>query len=130
MTSEYEYQALLVRGRAKYGEKFNASNLAPQFKPYYRSGARIKVRTTFPSGQTWERTGIVGATTGWRPAFLLVHRSTNLGSSDVLSERDVVIAVQNGRNYMPVICPSCHQPVAASNPKCTKCAIAGRPGGD
>ena len=33
----------LKRKRAEYGEKFDASDLAPQFIPYYESGERIEV---------------------------------------------------------------------------------------
>jgi hypothetical protein len=77
------------------------SNLAPQFAGYYQSGDRIKVRTTYPSGETWERTGTVGKTTGWRPAYLLMPRITSTASGDVLDANDVVIAVKRGSTYVP-----------------------------
>jgi hypothetical protein len=102
MSIHHEYQAFLARGKAKYGEKFDASNLAPQFKAHYHGG-RIKVRTIYGDEEVWERTGTVGVTTGWKPAFLLMHRSSDHGSSDVLGVGDVIVAVQQGRKYVPIV---------------------------
>lgn len=73
------------------------SDLAPQFAGYYESGERIRVR--FSYGE--ERTGTVGKTTGWRPAYLLIPRSDSTGSSDVLGAEDTVIAVKRGGKYVP-----------------------------
>ena len=85
------------------------SALASQFARYYESGERIRVRTTYTNGETWERTGTVGKTTGWLPVYLLMHRSNSMGSWDTLhggdfvgGTRDEVIAVKRGRNYIPV----------------------------
>lgn len=102
--SEWEY-GNRVHEHGKKGamnlRPIDRSDLAPQFAGYYESGDRIKVRTTYPSGETWERTGTVGKTTGWKPAYLLMPRVTSSGSSDVLSARDVVVAVKRGRDYVP-----------------------------
>jgi hypothetical protein len=76
--------------------------LAPQFAAYLGTDQRIRVQTTYPNGETWTRTGTVGVTTGWRPAFLLMRRRTDHGSSDVLRPDDRIIAVQRGRTYEPV----------------------------
>lgn len=73
------------------------SDLAPQFAGYYESGDRIRVR--FSYGE--ERTGTVGKTMGWRPAYLLMARSDSTGSSDVLGADDAVIAVKRGGKYVP-----------------------------
>lgn len=59
------------------------------------------MRTTY-GDEVVERTGTVGITTGWHPAFLLMSRSSAMGSSDVLSARDVIVAVKRGRSYVPV----------------------------
>lgn len=96
------YSDYLARGKHQHGDRFTAAQLAPRFIPYFTSGQRIRVVTTYGSGETYTRTGIVGATTGWVPAFLLMHRSSDHGSSDVLSDRDVVTHVQVGRTYVPV----------------------------
>lgn len=48
------------------------------------------------------RRGVVGITTGWRPAFLLIARATSRGSSDVLGPDDVVLSYWSGREYTPV----------------------------
>lgn len=89
------------------------SGLAPQFHGYFKSGERIRVRTTYPSGETFERTGTVGRTIGPKQAYMLVHRSTDMGSWDILGKDDVVIAVRHdvrdyytglpreGRKYTP-----------------------------
>jgi hypothetical protein len=69
---------------------------ASQFKPFF-DGPRIKVE-----GPTGIRFGVVSMTTGHKPVFLLVHRDTDTGSSDVLGKDDKVIAVKNGSGYVPV----------------------------
>lgn len=97
------YTDYLTRAQRSHGEKFDSSSLAPQFITWFNTGQRIKVRTTYSSGETYIRTGIVGVTTGWRPAFILMHRSNAFGSSDVLDARDEVIAVQRGRKYHELV---------------------------
>lgn len=93
---------LIARGQAQYGEQFDASSLEPRFAPYLRTNTRIKVRRVYDNGEIEERTGRVGVTTGWRPAFLLMHRSSDTGSSDVLGSSDEIVAVKVGRYYIPV----------------------------
>lgn len=96
-----EYELYLARKRREYGDRFVPPD-APQFVRYFQ-GPRIKVRTTYPSGETYERTGTVSITTGWKPAFLLMRRSNAFGSSDLLRRDDEVIAVQGGRKYIPLV---------------------------
>ena len=100
-----EYQESLVRGRKEWGEKFETSDLdeCDSALATYFQGPRVRVVTTYANGETETRTGRISRTTGWRPAFLLMHRSSDHGSSDILSPRDKVIAVQlNGRDYTPI----------------------------
>ena len=92
------YLQLVQRGQERHGDKFSEADLVEKFRHYFVTGERIKVRDS--SG--WERTGTVGVTTGWRPAFLLMHRSNAIGPWDVLSASDEVIAVQRGRRYVEV----------------------------
>ena len=75
------YQDMLERRQHEHGAKFDPADLAPQFIRFYESGQRIEVKT--PWGDL-ER-GYVGVTTGWKPAFLLVHRRSDSGSSTLLS---------------------------------------------
>ncbi len=97
------YDQYLQRARRQHGKRFTDGSLALQFRAHLHSGRRIKVRREYPSGGAYVRTGTVGVTTGWAPAFLLMHRRSDHGSSDVLSERDDIIAVQGPRgNYVPV----------------------------
>lgn len=87
----------LLRKRTEHGDKFDPSDLAPQFVPYLHEDQRIKVRTRWGE----ELTGTVGVTTGWRPAFLLMRRTSAYGSSTVLGKDDQIIAVKAGK-YVPV----------------------------
>jgi hypothetical protein len=89
-----------------FGEKFDPSDLAPQFVEYFESGERIKVETDHGEWRNI-RTGTISVTTGWRPAFLLIHRRNSDGSSDVLGARDRVTHVQYGKAYRPVACEDC-----------------------
>lgn len=91
-------------GRQQHGDKFDESELraAKHFAPYLHNGTRLKVRRDYGDGEYHERTGTVGKTTGWRPAFLLMHRSSDRGSSDVLGPEDEITHVHDGRGYRPV----------------------------
>lgn len=95
--SDTRFDQYVARKRAEHGDKFDDSSLVAKFRPFYHSGQRIRV-----ANGDYVRTGTVGATSGWKPAFLLMHRSTDHGSSDVLGERDVITHVQRGRAYVPV----------------------------
>lgn len=68
---------------------------ASQFKPFFR-GDRIRVE-----GPAGTRFGRVGMTTGTRPAFLLMHRSTDIGSWDVLGPEDKITGIKRGSRYIP-----------------------------
>lgn len=82
----------LQRARARHGERFIPPT-DPRFIDAYNKGDkfRIKVRATYPSGHTHERWGFVGITTGWAPAFLLMARRGQHGSSDLLCKDDEII---------------------------------------
>ena len=87
-----------ARQRAKYGERFSPVGLSFQFRAYFNSGERVRVR--FGYGE--ELTGTIGVTTGWQPVFLLMRTSRSIGSSWTLGDRDQVIARKVGRKYVPV----------------------------
>lgn len=91
-----EYRARKV---AEFGDKFDDSSLAPQFKRFLRTGQRIKVRTRY--GET--KFGTVGVTTGWKPSFLLMHNSRSIGSSTLLHADDEILGVKIGNEYRPTI---------------------------
>lgn len=92
------YRDFIARKRKEYGERFDASDLDPRFIPYFHSDVRIKVETC---GKIL--TGTIGVTTGWRPAFLLMLRSSSHGSSWLLSRpSDRILAVKHGRKYVEV----------------------------
>lgn len=112
-----EFNDYLNHKRSRHGDKFDVSELWEKFRPHFRSGQRIKVRRYYP--ETYEgytRTGTVGVTTGTRPAFLLMHRSDASGSSDVLSEKDEIVAVQRGRKYVTI--KFCQGETGINDPRC------------
>lgn len=96
MTDTY-FAQWLARKQAEHGDKWSAAELWPQFVPYFHSDTRIRVAGSFGT-----RTGTVGVTTGWKPGFLLMSRTSAHGSSDVLSQDDRVVAVKHGRKYEAV----------------------------
>jgi hypothetical protein len=97
------YADLVYRGRARYGEAFSETGLDPRFVRWYESEERVRVRYIAADGSyTQATTGTIGATTGWRPAFLLMHSARSRGSSYVIGPRDTVVAVKRGRTYEPV----------------------------
>lgn len=95
---ETAFSRYCARKVAEWGDRFDDAELYPAFVPYFNSGERVRVR--FSHGE--ERTGTIGATAGWRPAFLLVLTSRSLGSPFVLTAGDEVVAVKRGRKYVKV----------------------------
>lgn len=65
-----------------------------RIKDAYNHRHRVKV-----IGPAGTRFGVVSRTIGWRPAYLLVHRSSDLGSWDVLGPDDRVVAIKRGNSY-------------------------------
>lgn len=85
------YTDFIVLKKIKYGSRFNSSDLAPQFIPYYNSQLRIEVGFT-SGGKIYEKKwGTVGVTTGWKPVFLLMLTKRSLGSSYILRKEDVIL---------------------------------------
>lgn len=70
------YNYLISTKKAKYGDKFDDSDLNPIFVPYYESGQRITVYFGYET-----KRGTIGVTTGWKPCFLLMLTKRSLGSS-------------------------------------------------
>ena len=93
------FQEFAKRKRIEYGDKFDPSELAPQFFQYFKTGVRIKIK--FPNSLN-EVTGTVGITTGWVPVFLLLRTSHSISSSHTLSEDDKIIAVKVRNKYVGV----------------------------
>lgn len=94
-----KYDDYIARKEQEYGTRFDPSNLAPQFIPYFNSGERIKVSI---KGHSQSVFGYVGVTTGWMPTFLLMRTQRSIGSCDVIGKPDKVIAVKRGRTYVNV----------------------------
>ena len=88
------YKELLERREKEHGKKFDSSELAKQFIPYYENGQRIKVQM---HGMSEQLTGTIGVTTGWKPAFLLMRSSRSTGSTWTLSKKDKIIEVMKPR---------------------------------
>lgn len=106
--------AIEEKGRREHGEKFDSSDLAPQFLPFYPRQQRIKVRS--PYGE--EITGLVGKTTGWRPSFLLMRRANAISSSTLLGHDWQIVATQDSRGkYIPTTetCRHCGRPIVFSD---------------
>lgn len=91
-----EWEAYLQRARHRHGDKLDLSNIPEKFIPFFH-GPRLRVRM-----YDQEITGTVSVTTGWRPALLLMRRSSDHGSSDLLNHDTEILAVQHGRTYVPV----------------------------
>lgn len=87
----------LARGKSEHGERFDTSDLAPQFAPYF-NGPRVKI--WFDGGYT--KCGRVSRTTGWRPSYLLMISSRAHGSPYLLGSKDKIVAVKRGRKYVAV----------------------------
>lgn len=80
---------LCERLQAAHGDKFDASDLNPNFVNAYNRGVNYRVKVRFPDGShTW---GHVGVTGGWRPCFLLMRTRVQRWSHDTLGEGCVIV---------------------------------------
>jgi hypothetical protein len=86
-------RARIARGQREHGTKWDASGLesATALHHYYESDERVEV-DIYGDGAVIER-GRVSTTTGWKPAFLLMHRRSDHGSSTLLDGRAKVLRV-------------------------------------
>lgn len=94
-----KYEEMVARRKREHGDKFSDADLDARFVAHFNTGARVRVRN---HGE--ERTGTVGVTTGWIPAFLLMFRSNAHGSWYVLGSHDEIVAVKpsGARDYAAV----------------------------
>lgn len=76
----------VMRAKEEHGDKFDASDLNPDFITAYESGERIKV--DFGHEQ---KKGTIGVTTGWKPCFLLMLTKRSIGSSYTIGKTDKII---------------------------------------
>lgn len=91
----------IAEGERAHGAKFDPSDMLA-CEPVIRHnflGPRVKVSHPVYG----VRSGRVSKTTGWKPALLLMHRSSDHGSSDLLGPLDRVIAVHDGRSYVEIV---------------------------
>ena len=87
------FEQYCARQRARYGAQFVAPTGAALIDAYNKGERyRVNVRTTYPDGAHEDRWGYVALTTGWVPSFMLMRRRGQTGSSDLISERDTIIA--------------------------------------
>ena len=92
------YADLVYRRQREYGERFSEADLDKRFISFFESGERIRV---FDLDQ--EITGTVDVTTGWKPAFLLMRRSSDMGSGILLGPKTKILAVQRNGRYVRYI---------------------------
>jgi hypothetical protein len=78
------FEQFIQAKQKQHGAKFDSSELARQFIPFYESGERIEV--TFSYGE--KKRGTIGVTTGWKPCFLLMLTKRSISSSYTLSAKD------------------------------------------
>lgn len=77
----------VAQKRQQYGDKFDASELAPQFIKYFENGERITVDFGYE-----KKRGTIGVTTGWKPVFLLMLTKRSIGSSHIIRATDTPLA--------------------------------------
>ena len=94
------YTDMLARFQQRWGEAFDPSGLDMRFADFYGTRTRIGVRWSNDHDEP-TKFGTVGVTTGWRPCFLLIRRSSDHGSSELLdTNMDIVMVKYPGnRKY-------------------------------
>jgi hypothetical protein len=96
-----KYTDRIENGIRQHGNKFDSTELdtCPDIIHFYNA-TNARVRIEGPFGV---RFGRISTTTGWRPTFLLMHRMTDIGSSDLLGPDDRVTGVQVSGRYQPAM---------------------------
>ncbi len=82
------YEDYVARKQREHGDRFDSSDLAEKFIPYYENQNRIEVDFGYEI-----KRGRIGVTTGCKPAFLLMLTTRSLGSSHLLNESCEVLKV-------------------------------------
>lgn len=104
--TDTRFDRYIARQISRYGEKFDSSELFVQFRHFYNTGDRIKIRVQWVNdGKTYayEKFGTIGVTTGWKPCFMLMHNTRSMGSSDLLNRDVQIVAVKSGSRYVPIV---------------------------
>ena len=83
------YREYLKRKTREFGDKFDPSDLNPDFIKYYENGKRIEVK--FSYGQV--KRGRIGVTTGWKPIFILLLTTRSFGSAWTIHAEDKCVKV-------------------------------------
>lgn len=91
MRGNKAYQDYVARLRAREGDKFDESQLAPAFAEYF--GYRVEVQFNYASGASETKRGWVTGTTGWRPSLMILLRRNSHGSSWLVSSKDTLVRV-------------------------------------
>lgn len=92
------YEDYKARHRANWGSKFDASEIDsvhPLFHYYFGKSSRVIVERVYEDGETYRRVGRISGTGGWKPALILMARADSIGSGDVISSEDRIIAVRD-----------------------------------
>lgn len=99
-----EFDAWCAAKARQHGDRWDPSDLAAEFVPFFETTRTpYRLRVQYGDGpDAYIRTGTVNVTTGWRPAFLLMHRSSDQGSGDVLGPHDHITHFWTGREYAPI----------------------------
>ena len=89
------YEEYIQKKKAEYGEKFSDEELNKDFIPYFENGERISVDL----GDGEVKQGTIGVTTGWKPVFLLMSRTTAFSSSTTIGKQAKVVQRMSAKRY-------------------------------
>lgn len=94
------FDAFLCRAREAWGSTLDLGHLdaSSQFKPAFRTGRRVTVQLRSTGGTIIDvKSGYVGVTTGWRPAFILLLTKRSKSSHILLGANDRLIIKEKTR---------------------------------
>lgn len=83
------YENYVNRKKVEYGEKFSDENINKAFITAFNNGDTFRVKVDF--GYDKPIWGYIGATTGWKPCFLLLRKRGQHGSSETISQDAKII---------------------------------------
>ena len=89
----HNYKSYINQKQIDYPNKFDDSDLAEQFIPFYENQQRIEVDFYYKGKVTETKRGRIGITTGWKPCFLLMLTVRSIGSMYTLGKDDKIVKI-------------------------------------
>lgn len=84
-----------VRQKVAKDPRFSTVEIPEKFIRFWEKGQSVRLKIERGVNMRYTETGYVSMSTGWTPAFLLVKSTRSRGSSVLLREDDLIVAIRS-----------------------------------